>query len=33
VDDLEYVKGFGKASVGKVKAELTVSAGKDGNKK
>jgi competence protein ComEA len=33
VDDLEHVKGFGKASVGKVKAELTVSAGKDGNKK
>ena len=33
VDDLEQVKGFGKASVSKVKAELKVAAGKDGNKK
>ena len=33
VDDLAQVKGFGKASVSKVKAELTVAAPKAGEKK
>ena len=33
VDDLAQVKGFGKASVGKVKAELTVAAPKASDKK